>query len=158
LRKSRQRIVGQFAARDSARHEGTDRWHDTRDDLLVVDLRELREALALGDDQADHVLPPRAEYFAHEHVRDPFDHHAGRQIDHRSAGDLADYRTEHRAHELLEQALLVAEIEIDRTLSDVGAFGDVIKPRRRKAARGKLIERSGEDRLAPLRLAFRART
>ena len=42
---------------------------------------------------------------------------------------------QHRAHELLEQALLVAEVEIDRALGDAGAAGDVVEPRRGKAAR-----------------------
>ena len=62
-----------------------------------------------------------------------------------------------RAHELLEQALLVAEVEIDRALGDAGAAGDVVEAGRGKAGGGEFFERGGEDRVAPVGLSGRPR-
>src|SRR6185437_399658 len=51
----------------------------------------------------------------------------------------------------------VAKVEIDGALGDAGAFCNVVEPRRLEAARGELVERRGENGLAPrdaLRLAL----
>jgi hypothetical protein len=63
---------------------------------------------------------------------------------------------QHGPHELLEQALLVAEVEIDRAFGDAGAAGDIVEPRRRKSAGGKFFERGREDSFAPRRLLIAA--
>jgi hypothetical protein len=49
------------------------------------------------------------------------------------------------ANEILKQALLVAEIEIDRSFRDACAPGDVVEAGVGKPARGKFIERGIED-------------
>src|SRR5262249_5978555 len=64
--------------------------------------------------------------------------------------DGAHQRTQHRTQEFLEQALLVAEVEVDRALGDAGAAGDVVEPGGGQAARGKLVECGGENGRAPL--------
>jgi hypothetical protein len=61
-------------------------------------------------------------------------------------------RAEHASHEFLEQALLVAEVEIDRALGDTGAAGDIVEARRCKPADGKFLERGCKNRFAPRRL------
>ena len=77
---------------------------------------------------------------------------AGRSADLRGL-DGADHGRQHRAHQFLEQALLVAEVEIDRALGDAGAPRDVVEAGRGKAGGGEFFERGGEDRVAPLGLA-----
>src|SRR5262249_25913953 len=84
------------------------------------------------------------------------------QIAQRGRLDRAHQRAQHRAHEFLEQALLVAEVEIDRALGDARAARDIIEPRGGKAPRGEFLERGGEDGGAPLltppRAPIRARS
>src|SRR5262249_22980473 len=78
------------------------------------------------------------------------------QIARRGRRDRARQRAQHRAHEFLEQALLVAEVEVDRALGDAGAAGNIIEPRGGKAPRGELLPRSSEDGGAPPRTPQRA--
>jgi len=44
-------------------------------------------------------------------------------------------------------------MQVDRALGDASAFGDVVEPRRGKAARDEFIQRRVDDGLAPLRRA-----
>src|SRR5262249_53123682 len=89
-------------------------------------------------------------------VDDHLDHGPNGQIAQRGGRDRARQRAQHRAHEFLEQALLVTEVEVDRALGDARAAGDVIEPRCSKAPRGELLERSSEDGGAPLLTSQRA--
>jgi len=47
-------------------------------------------------------------------------------------------------------------VEVDRALGDAGAAGDVVEPGGGKAARGKLLERGGENGRASLVPAHRS--
>ena len=133
LRKARERVARQFAARRRAAHDRAQRRGHALDHLVIVELGELREPRAFGDDQPDHVLAAGAEDLAHEKVGDGFRDDARRQVGDLRGLDGADHRAQRRAHELLEQALLVAEVEIDRALGDAGAPGDVIEAGRGEA-------------------------
>ena len=149
--------MGEFAAFHRQRQPGAhDRQHAC-DDLAIVDLGELGKPRPLGDDQPDHVLAARAVDFVHEQVDDHLDHGPNGQIAQRRRLDRAHQRAQHRAHEFLEQALLVAEVEVDRALGDAGAAGDVVEPGGGKASRGKLLERGGENGRAPFVPARRTR-
>src|SRR4029079_4687177 len=55
------------------------------------------------------------------------------------------HRHDHSAHQLLEHRFLVLEVQVDRALCDTGALGDVIEPRRGKAARDELLHRRFHD-------------
>src|SRR5262249_3380253 len=110
---------------------------------------ELWKARPLRDDQANHVLAPRAVDFSDEHVDDHLSHGADRHFAQRRGLDRAHEWAEHRAHEFLEEALLVAVVEENRPLRNVIAAGNIIEPCVGKAARGELLERSGEDGGAP---------
>ena len=61
-------VAFQFAPLDRAAHQRPERRDRARQHLAVVELGELREALAFGQDQPDHVLAPRLVDLAHEQV------------------------------------------------------------------------------------------
>src|SRR6185312_13781473 len=50
-----------------------------------------------------------------------------RQVAQRRRFDGAHQRAQHRAHEFLEQALLVAEVKVDRALGDAGATRELVE-------------------------------
>ena len=77
----------------------------------------------------------------------------GRKIGDLRGLDGADHRAQRRAHQLLEQALLVAEVEINRALGDAGAARDIVEAGRSEARGGEFFERRREDRIPPLGLA-----
>jgi len=110
----------------------------------------LGKARPLGDDQAQHVLAAGAEDLGDEDLDDHLEHGTDRDVLQRRRGDRPDERMHHHAHELLEQGLLVAEVEVDRPLRDAGAAGNVVEPRGREAAGGELLERGRDDVVAPL--------
>ena len=56
-----------------------------------------------------------------------------------------------------EQIELVGEMQVDRSLGDAGPLGDIVEPRRGKAACCKFVERGGKDRIAALGAALGAR-
>src|ERR1039458_5847120 len=70
-------------------------------------------------------------------------------------GGAADQRHQRRPYQFLEQRFLVLEMQVDGALGDAGAFGDVVEPRRRKAARDEFVQRRLDDGLAALRRACR---
>ena len=86
------------------------------------------------------------ENLAHEGVEHALDQHARRNVDLAHVLERAEHRMDHRAHEVLEQRLLVGEVEIDRALRDTGALRHVVEPRALVTARGKLLQRRIEDR------------
>src|SRR5205814_8414755 len=98
----------ELAALDRARHGAAHRRHHALDHLVVIELRELREALSLGDDEPDDVLAPGPEDLAYKEVGDRFADGANRQIGQAPVQQAADERRQESAHQLLEQALLVA--------------------------------------------------
>ena len=100
------------------------------------------------DHQADDVLAARLVDLAHEQIDDGVGERAHRHVGRAHGLDGADQRREHGADQFLEQALLVAEVEIDGALGDAGALGHVVEAGRREAAGGELVERGGKDRLA----------
>src|SRR5262249_5852239 len=99
----------------------------------------------------------RAVAIIHEHVDDHLGRGTNGQTAQRAGRARARQRAQHRAHEFLEQALLVAEVEVDRPFGDARAAGDIIKPRCGKAPRGELLERGSEDGGASLLTPHRAR-
>ena len=139
---------GHLAARGGAAQQRAHRGDDAREHLAVIEFGELGEAAAFRDHQPDHVLAPRLVDLAHEQFDDLVAEHADRHVGRAQRLDGADQRREHGADQFLEQALLVAEVEIDRALGDAGALGHVVEPRRLEAAGGEFIERRGKDRLA----------
>ena len=69
---------------------------------------------------------------------------------------LPSQRHDRAADQFLEQRLLVLEVQIDRSLGDAGALGDVVEPGRGKALVDEFLERRLDDRLTPLGGAFGA--
>src|SRR5262249_31552727 len=70
LRKTGERVVGEFAAFHRQREPRADDRQHARDDLAIVDLGELGKPRPFGDDQPDHVLAARAVTFVHVHDAD----------------------------------------------------------------------------------------
>ncbi len=148
LRKARQRIGSELAPLDRQLQSCPQHRHHVRDHLAVVELSELGEAGSLRHDQPQDVLARRAEDLGHERIRDHLHHGPDGQRGERRCLDLPHDRAHHGAHELLEQALLVGEVEIDGALGDAGARRHVVEPRGRKSIRGEFLERRRENRLA----------
>jgi hypothetical protein len=65
---------------------------------VIIELGELREAPAFGDDQPDDVLAARAENLTHEEIRDHLRDRARGNVRKRRGLDGAHHRAEHRAH------------------------------------------------------------
>ena len=61
------------------------------------------------------------------------------------------------AYQLLKQALLVAEVEIDRALGDAGTPRHIVEARRLESSARKFIERGSKNRLAAIRATGLAR-
>src|SRR5215470_19807490 len=64
-----------------------------------------------------------------------------------------DHRHDRLPHHRLEQFLLAREVEIERAARDSRALGDVVEPRRGKAALGKGLECGRDDLRRPLLFA-----
>ena len=149
-----------LAARGGAREQRAHGGDDARKHFAVIELGELGKARAFRDHQADDVAAARLVDLAHEEIGDAVGEHA------RAAGRprpiasmVPTTRREHGADQFLEQALLVAEVEIDGALGDAGAARHVVEPGGGEAAHGEFVERGGQDRLAAggaARLARRA--
>ncbi len=136
LRKARQRIIRQLTAHPprgsatrampaararSPRGSRTRQaWESACPSVMISRITSLRRVPKISRTNRSTIISATAR--------------AGRSRDRRGL-DGAHQRAQHRAHKFLEQALLVAEVEIDRALGDAGAARDVVEPGRRKAAR-----------------------
>ena len=128
-----------------------------RNHLAVVELGQLWKPRPFSDDEPDHVLPRRAEDLVDEGIDDELGQSADWELARGRRGDRADEGAQLRPHELLEQVLLVAEVEIDRALGDAGVPGHVVEPGVGKTARRELRERRIENGRPPLRRLLGAR-
>jgi len=94
------------------------------------------------------------KHLAHEHLDQLLGKLPERNVGMSRVDHAADHGAELRADQLLEQRLLVGEVQIDRAFRHTGALGNVVEPRRRKAARGELIECRCQDGITALGGAF----
>ena len=158
LRKARQRVVTQLTALDRAREQRPHRRDHARDHLVVIEFRQLGKARPSAMIRRITSLRRVPKISRTNRSTNALRRAARTGMSALGVASIAPTSgTEHRAHELLEQALLVAEVEIDRAFGDAGAAGDVVEPRRRKTARRKFLKRGRKDGFAPLGASRRAR-
>ena len=145
-----------LAARDAELDQRAHAGEPARDHFAVVEIGDRRKARPLGDDQAHDVAAPRRRDLLDEGLGKPFEHVAHRSAGRRRRLQPADQRHDRGPDQFLEHRFLVLEVQVDRALGDAGAPGDVVEPRRGKAARDEFIHRRLDDRRAPLGRALGA--
>ena len=147
------RIVAQgrrleLAALDAAIDEAPHRLEPARDDVLVVELRELWVLVALGDQEPHDEGAARAGKLLDEGQERAFEEFLGGELGglHALAEHL-EMRGDDAADHRLEQLDLGLEVEIGEALAHLGAGGDVLEPCLGKALLGEFLEGRGNDLL-----------
>ena len=112
----------------------------------------------LGEDQAQDLLAPRFQHFPPEQPVQRGDDLARRSVGiGRELARAVQHRPHGMHHELLEEVLLAAEVEVERALGDAGPRRDIVEARGRETLRREHVERGVEDRLAPVLALFQFR-
>ena len=149
-------IVGQLAAFERAAQQPRT---DLRCARALRDsrIRRARKTRSFADDQPYQMLAMGAIYLSHENsMALSITVRSGR-----SAANVAfkgaDDGVMLDGNQFLKQALLVLEVQINRTLRDICAFRDVVELRCRKTAGRKFVKRRVEDRITSRRRPGAAR-
>ena len=156
LRKARQLLLLDFAARDRKLDQRAHAGEAARDHFAVVEIGDRGKPRPLGHDQAHDVAAPRRRDLWMKASANPSSASRTDPLRPAAAMQAADQRHDRGADQLLEHRFLVLEVQVDRALGDAGALRDVVEPRRGKAARDELLHRRLDDRRAPLRRALGA--
>src|SRR5262245_25263275 len=142
LRKLRE-AFRHFAARGSPLQQRPDGCDDAGKNLPIVEFGKLWKAAPFRNHEAHDVFPPRFINLADEDVGNAISQDWQRYIGLSHFLDCPNQRREHRPDQLLEQALLVAEVEIDRAFGDARAARHILKTSGLETAAREFVEGGG---------------
>src|SRR6476646_8784825 len=118
-----------LAARRGAAQQGAHCSNDSRQHLPIIEFGKFRKTPTFGNHEADNVFPARLVDLAHKQIDDAISQQSDRYVGLTHGLDRTDKRSEHGPDQLLKQALLVTEVEVDGSFGDACPSRDIIETR-----------------------------